>query len=109
MVTLYRYGDVFSFNLIEMHQIVICDLELLREMFSKEAFSARGKPTVFGINLFALLKGGHGGHGLMFNEGIVGIVICTVYRDRLKCVQILLSRTQAGPGRKVKQEQEQIP
>ena len=71
MVTLYRYGDVFSFNLIEMHQIVICDLELLREMFSKEVFSARGKPTVFGINLFALLKGGHGGHGLMFNEGII--------------------------------------
>ena len=64
-----RYGDIFSFNLIEMHQIVICDLELLKEMFSKEVFSARGKPTVFGINLFGLLKGGHGGHGLMFNEG----------------------------------------
>ena len=30
------------------------------------------------------------------------------YRDRLKGVQILLSRTQAGPGRTVKQEQEQI-
>ena len=27
------------------------------------------------------------------------------YRDRLKSVQILLSRTQAGPGRKVKQAQ----
>ena len=52
-----------------MHQIVICDLDLLREMFSKEVFSARGKPTVFGVNLFALLKGGNGGHGLMFNEG----------------------------------------
>ena len=66
---LCRYGDIFSFNLIEMHQIVICDLELLKKMFSKEVFSARGKPTVFGINLFGLLKGGHGGHGLMFNEG----------------------------------------
>ena len=32
----------------------------------------------------------------------------SVYRDRLKSVQILLSRTQAGPGRKVKQEQEEI-
>ena len=30
------------------------------------------------------------------------------YRDRLKGVQILLSSTQAGPGRKVKQEQEEI-
>ena len=29
-----------------------------------------------------------------------------MYRDRLKGVQILLSRTQAGPGRAVKQEQE---
>ena len=59
-----------------MHQVVICDLELLKEMFSKEVFSARGKPTVFGINLFGLLKGGHGGHGLMFNEGvyILGII-----------------------------------
>ena len=28
------------------------------------------------------------------------------YRDRLKGVQILLSNSQAGPGRKVKQEQE---
>ena len=30
------------------------------------------------------------------------------YRDRLKSVLILLSRVQAGPGRKVKQEQEDI-
>ena len=28
-----------------------------------------------------------------------------LYRDRLKSMQILLSRTQAGPGRAVKQEQ----
>ena len=32
----------------------------------------------------------------------------TLYRDRLKRVQILLSNSQAGPGRKVKQEQEEI-
>ena len=31
-----------------------------------------------------------------------------IHRDRLKIVQILLSRTQAGPGRKVKQEQGEI-
>ena len=30
-----------------------------------------------------------------------------LYRDRLKSVQILLIRTQAGPGRAVKQEQEE--
>ena len=30
-----------------------------------------------------------------------------MYRDRLKSMQILLSRTQAGPGRAVKQEQKQ--
>ena len=30
------------------------------------------------------------------------------YKDRLKGVQILLSNSQAGPGRKVKQEQEEI-
>lgn len=58
-----------------MHQIVICDLDLLREMFSRDVFSARGKPKVFGINLYALLKGGDGGHGLMFNEGILYIIV----------------------------------
>ena len=31
-----------------------------------------------------------------------------LYRDRLKGVQILLSNSQAGPGRKVKQEQEEM-
>ena len=31
-----------------------------------------------------------------------------LYRDWLKGVQILLSNSQAGPGRKVKQEQEEI-
>ena len=30
------------------------------------------------------------------------------YRGRLKSMQILISRTQAGPGRAVKQEQEEI-
>ena len=34
-------------------------------------------------------------------------MISSLYRDRLKSVQILLSRTKAGPGRKVKQEQEE--
>ena len=31
----------------------------------------------------------------------------SIYRDRLKGMQILLSRTQAGAGRTVQQEQEQ--
>ena len=30
------------------------------------------------------------------------------YRDEIYCLQILLSRTQAGPDRTVKQEQEEI-
>ena len=50
--------------------MVVCDLATLREMLSMEAFSSRGSPRVFGINIFALLKDGHGGHGLMFNEGM---------------------------------------
>ena len=66
---LLRYGDIFSFNLMEMHQVVVCDLATLREMLSLEVFSSRGSPRVIGINIFALLKDGHGGHGLMFNEG----------------------------------------
>ena len=31
-----------------------------------------------------------------------------MYRDEIKSLQILLSRTQAGQGRTVKQEQEEI-
>ena len=31
-----------------------------------------------------------------------------IYRDEIKSLQILLSRTQAGPGRTVKQEQEEM-
>ena len=31
-----------------------------------------------------------------------------IYRDEIYSLQILLSRTQAGPGRTVKQEQEEI-
>ena len=34
--------------------------------------------------------------------------ILTIYRDRLKRMQILISRTREGPGRAVKQEQEDI-
>ena len=36
------------------------------------------------------------------------VTCMTLYRDRLKGVNILLSNSQAGPGRKVKQEQEEI-
>ena len=36
------------------------------------------------------------------------LILLGLYRDRLKGVQILLSSTQEGPGRKVKQEQEEI-
>ena len=39
---------------------------------------------------------------------IVVSVVERVYRDRLKGVHILLSKSQAGPGRKVKQELQEI-
>ena len=42
-------------------------------------------------------------HIRKYSDGIASML----YRDRLKSMQILLSRTQAGPGRAVKQEQKQ--
>ena len=36
------------------------------------------------------------------------LALSTVYSAEKKSLQILLSSTQAGPGRKVKQEQEEI-
>ena len=36
------------------------------------------------------------------------IDLATIYRDEIYSLQILLSRTQAGQGRTVKQEQEEI-
>ena len=41
-------------------------------------------------------------------EWLVGRTSEDTYRDEKKSLQILLSSTQAGPGRKVKQEQEDI-
>ena len=51
-----------------------------------------------------------GGAGSWVNSRgkfIFAIEVAT-YRDRNKGMQILLSNIQAGPGRKVKQEQEEI-
>ena len=42
------------------------------------------------------------------SDRIWEIGICATYRDWLKGVQILLSNSQAGPGRTVKQEHEEI-
>ena len=42
--------------------------------------------------------------GLCYTQSESGLM----YRAEKKSLQILLSRTQAGPGRKVKQEQEEI-
>ena len=41
-------------------------------------------------------------------EGIILHFALMSYRDEIESLQILLSRTQAGPGRTVKQEQEEI-
>ena len=48
---------------------MVCDLDVLRDMMSMDVFSGRGKPTVMGINIFANMKGGHGGYGLVTSEG----------------------------------------
>ena len=44
---------------------------------------------------------------LLLNK-ICSPLFWALYRDRLKGVQILLSNSQAGPGRKIKQGQEEI-
>ena len=49
----------------------------------------------------------HRGHDLLILCFWFLILMSSFYRDRLKMVQILLSRTQAGPGRAGKQEQQQ--
>ena len=50
-----------------------------------------------------LFGGSRNIHCAVYVYDLVGM-----YRDRLKGVQILLSNSQAGPGRTVKQEQEEI-
>ena len=64
-----RYGDIFSIDVGPFRQIMVCDLDVLRDMMSMDVFSGRGKPTVMGINIFANMKGGHGGYGLVTSEG----------------------------------------
>ena len=48
----------------------------------------------------------HQKRGFIKNERYIAPI--SLYRDRLKSMQILLSMTQAGPGRAVKHEQEEI-
>ena len=64
-----RYGDTFSIDVGPFRQIMVCDLDVLRDMMSMDVFSGRGKPKVLGINIFANMKGGHGGYGLVTSEG----------------------------------------
>ena len=49
---------------------MVCDFSVMQQMLSMDEFSGRGKPTVMGINIFKGLRGGHGGHGIMFNDGM---------------------------------------
>ena len=48
---------------------MVRDLAMLQEMMSKDVFSGRGKIQVLGRNIFSILRGGHGGHGLVHSEG----------------------------------------
>ena len=41
-----RYGDTFSIDVGPFRQIMVCDLDVLREMMSMDVFSGRGKPKV---------------------------------------------------------------
>ena len=44
---------------------------------------------------------------MVINRDFSGEVTATIYRDEINSLQIQLSRTQAGPGRAVKEQQEQ--
>ena len=48
---------------------MVRDLEMLQAMMSKDVFSGRGKIKVMGFDIFSILRGGHGGHGLVHSEG----------------------------------------
>ena len=64
-----RYGDIFSIDAGVFRQIMVRDLDLLRDMMARDAFSGRGKIRVMGLDIFSILRGGHGGHGLVHSEG----------------------------------------
>ena len=78
---LLRYGDIFSKDVGPIRQVMVCDFKVLQEMLTMEEFSGRGKPTVMGINIFKGLRGGHGGHGIMFNEGLTYSMGCPLSWD----------------------------
>ena len=60
---------MFSIDAGVFRQIMVRDLDLLQDMMGKEAFSGRGKIKVLGVDVFSILRGGHGGHGLVHSEG----------------------------------------
>ena len=59
-------------------------------------------------NMQFVRKDSWGSHMRQHERAADPVSSYSTYRDRLKGVQILLSNSQAGPGRKVKQEQEEI-
>ena len=65
----HRYGDIFSIDAGVFRQIMVRDLDLLQDMMGRDAFSGRGKIRVMGFDIFSILRGGHGGHGLVHSEG----------------------------------------
>ena len=67
---------------------------------------SRGRGHSIMISEGNLTRGGGMTNSLIGKKIVVPFAYVMLYRDRLKGLQILLSRTQAGPGRSVKEEQE---
>ena len=55
---------------------MVSDLAMVQEMMSKDVFSGRGKIKVNGKDVFSILRGGNGGHGLVLSEGQFYHIIC---------------------------------
>ena len=82
----HRYGDLFSIDAGVFRQIMVRDLDLLQDMLARDAFSGRGKITVMGLDIFSILRGGHGGHGLVHSEGNLCTPLINIFiNDKKNC------------------------
>ena len=69
---LFRYGDIFSFELGPFQSIVVNELSIMKEMCNQDVFNGRNDPKLtlgHKIDAEHELRGGHGHHGIIGNWG----------------------------------------
>ena len=65
-----RYGDLYTMELGPFRSVMVNELSLAQDMFSKDVFNGRFlEDTVFGEGVLGSIRGGKGHHGIIPTMG----------------------------------------